>query len=305
MAAIAVVGVGAIGAVCAARLAPRGDLLCCVRTPFRELVVEAPDGVHLRTTPRVETDPARVETAAWLLLATKAHQIEGAAAWLDALVGPDTRVAVLQNGVEHAERVAAWAPPARVVPVVVQCPCQLVSPGHALQRTRAQLTVPAGARGADFAALFAGSDVAVVQSDDFAGAAWRKLCLNAVSGALAALAARPIPEIAHPHKQRLARALARECAAVARAEGVALADAEADAIADAIAGARIGGAPSTLHDRLAGRPIEWDARNGAVVRLAARHGLDAPANRLACTLLREAHRDPRADWLPRFADALL
>lgn len=301
---IAVLGVGAIGTVCAARLAPRGDLVCCVRTPFRELVVEAPGGVRLAASPRVETEPARVGPADWLLLATKAHQVEGAAAWLDALVGPETRVAVLQNGVEHAERVAAWVPPARALPVAVQCPCQLAAPGHALQRGGAQLTVPAGAVGADFAALFAGSDVAVVQSDDFALAAWRKLCLNAVSGALAALAARPIPEIADRRKLRVARALARECAAVARAEGIALSDAEADAIADGVANASRGGAPSPLQDRLAGRPLEWDARNGAVVRIGARRGLDAPANRAACALLREAHRDPASDWLPRLAEAV-
>jgi 2-dehydropantoate 2-reductase len=302
---IAVLGVGAIGTVCAARLAPRGDLVCCVRTPFRELVVEAQGVRHVAASPRVELDPARVGPVDWLLLATKAHQVDGAAAWLDALAGSATRIAVLQNGVEHAERVAAWAPPERVLPVVVQCPCQRAGPGHAVQRGGAQLTVPAGALGAEFAALFAGSDVAVVQSDDFAGAAWRKLCVNVVSGALAALSARPVPEIADPRKQPIARALARECAAVARAEGVALDDAEADRIADGVAGARTGGAPSPLQDRLAGRPLEWDARNGVVVRIAARHGLDAPVNRAACALLREAHRERTTDLLPRLAAAAL
>jgi 2-dehydropantoate 2-reductase len=298
------VGVGAVGAVCAARLAPRGELVCCVRTPFRELEVQAPDGSLLRATPRVETDPARVGPSAWLLLATKAHQIEGAAVWLEALVGERTRVAVLQNGVEHAERVAAWVPPAQVVPVVVQCPCDALEPGRVVQRAPARLHVPAGEGGAAFAALFAGSDVAVTPSDDFRGGAWRKLCLNAVSGALAALAGRPVPEIAHPQRREIAHRLARECAAVARAEGVALGEDEAVSIADAVLAVKRGGAPSILADRLAGRPLEWDARNGAVVRLGARHGIDATVNRRACALLREAQRDRERDLLPRLAEAL-
>jgi 2-dehydropantoate 2-reductase len=301
---IAVVGAGAVGGVVAARLLPRGDLLCCVRTAFRELVVEAPGGVCLRGEPRVETRPERATPARFVLLATKAHQIEGAAPWLEALVGEETRVAVLQNGVEHAERVAPWVSPARVVPVVVQCPCVAVAPGHVLQRAPARLTVPAGEGGAAFALLFAGSSVAVSQSDDFILAAWRKLCLNVVSGALAALGARPVPEILHPRKREIARALALECAAVARAEGAALADAEATATADGIAEMRSGGAPSILADRLAGRPLEWDARNGAVVRLGARHGLDAPFSRRACALLREAQRDRDTDLLPRLAEGL-
>jgi len=300
---IAVVGVGAVGAVCAARLAQRGDLCCCVRTPFRELVLEAP-GARLVSSPRVETDPARVGPAEWVLLATKAHQIEGAAPWLEALVGAETRVAVLQNGVEHAERVAPWVPPAQVLPVVVLCPCVVVAPGHVQQRTPARLTVPAGADGAAFAALFTGSDIAVSQSADFRLDAWRKLCLNVVSGALAALAGRPVPEIDAARRQKIGRALARECAVVARAEGAALSDAEAQEVADRVARMSSGGAPSILADRLAGRPLEWDARNGAVVRLGARHGIDAPVGRRACALLREAHRDRTSDWLPRLAEAL-
>lgn len=301
---IAVIGVGAVGAVVAARLVPRGDLVCCVRTAFRELVVDAPGGVRLVAAPRVETQPARVEPAGWVLLATKAHQIEGAAAWLDALIGAHTRIAVLQNGVEHVERVAAWAPPAQVVPVVVQCPCSLVAPGHVLQRAPARLTVPTGEGGAAFATLFAGSAVAVACSDDFRLEAWRKLCLNVVSGALAALAGRPVPEIDSARRLAVGRALARECAAVSRAEGVALADAEALAIADGVARMTSGGAPSILADRLAGRPLEWDARNGAVVRLGARHGIDTPWSRRACALLREAQRDRHTDLLPRLADAI-
>lgn len=300
---IAVVGVGAVGGVCAARLAPRGDLVCCVRTRFDELVVETPAG-RLVARPRVETSAARVGPVEWLLLATKAHQVEGAADWLRALVAADTRVAVLQNGVEHAQRLAPWVAPERVVPVVVACPCDRIAPGRVIQRAPARLTLSEDPGGRAFAALFAQTDVEARTSSDFAGAAWRKLCQNVVGGALAALSGRALPELAHPRKRELARALALECAAVARAEGAALGDDEACAIADAAVGATRGGAPSILADRLAGRPLEWDARHGAVVRIGARHGIEAPLNRRACDLLAGAHRDPHGDLLPGLAAAL-
>jgi 2-dehydropantoate 2-reductase len=300
---IAVVGVGAIGGVCAANLAAAGRrVVCCVRAPFDELVLEV-DGREQRVAMRVETDPHRVAPAEWVLLATKAHQIDGAAAWLRALIGGETRVAVLQNGVEHVERVAAYVEAARVVPVVIACPATAVAPGHIVQRRAARLTVPDDAGGRAFAELFAGTAVAVERTDDWATAAWRKLCSNVTGGALAALAGVPLPAVRHPRLGELAQALARECAEVARAEGADVPDAFADDIAAQIA-APAGGTPSTLTDRMRGRPLEVDARNGTVVRIAARHGIAVPANARAAELMATAHLDPAVDLLPRFAEIL-
>lgn len=308
VAGVAVVGVGAVGGVCAAHLCElRDDVVLCVRRPFAELRVDAPGRV-LRVRPRIVTRPSELASAAgpaadWVLLATKAHQVEGAAAWLDVAVGPATRVAVLQNGVDHAERVAAWVPRERVVAVVVDCPSEATAPGHVVQRRPARLVVADDAAGRDFAALFAGSDVAVETTADLVTVAWRKLCVNAAGGALAALAGRPLPGIAPADRAALGRALAREALTVARAEGARLDDALADEIADALAAAREGGRPSTLADRLAGRPLEVEARNGAVVRLAARHGLRAPVNARAAALLATCHREP-GDRLPALRAAL-
>lgn len=296
---IAIVGVGAIGGVCAAELATgRDDLVGCVRRPLADLELRGPQGV-LRARVRWETRPERLSPVDWLLLATKAHQVEGASDWLAAGIGAATRVAVLQNGVEHAERVRRWVPADRVVPVVVDCPAKRVAPGRIELRRPARLTVPDGAGGRAFAALFAGTGVSVETTDDWPTAAWRKLTINAVGGAIAALAGRPLPEVRHPGRASLARALARECAAVARAEGARVPPEFAEEVAGRAA-AGIGGMPSILADRLAGRPLEVDARNGAVVRFAARQGLAVPANERACALLADAHLHDR-DLLPEIA----
>ncbi len=301
---VAVVGVGAIGTVLAARLLAAGrDVTCCVRRPFDELRLDAPDGA-IALGARVVTDPAAVTPASWVLLATKAHQTDGAAAWLAALVDDETRVAVLQNGVEHAARVSRWVPRRRVVPVVVQCPAERVAPGHAVQRGGARLVVAADSEGRRFAALLSGTGIDCELSDDFVTAAWDKLCANAVGGALAALSAKPLPEVAHPAKASIARALALECASVARAEGARLSDAAALAVAARIAGATQGGAPSILRDRLRGEPLEWDARNGVVVRLGARHGVPTPVSARACELLADAYRAGGRDLLDDLALAI-
>jgi 2-dehydropantoate 2-reductase len=148
MSVVAIVGVGAVGGTIAAHLcaAGRDEVVLCVRIPFDALVVEGPAGI-LRATPRLVTTPATVQPVPWVLLATKAHQTAGAAAWLHALVTSRTTVAILQNGVEHEQRVAPYADGATLLPAVVECPAVRMAPGRIVQRAPAHLMVPATAEG--------------------------------------------------------------------------------------------------------------------------------------------------------------
>ena len=109
----------------------------------------------------------------WVLLAVKAHQTEGAAAWLRALCGPGTTVAVLQNGVEHRALVGPLAGPATVLPTVVWCPSEVVAPGRVRQRGDARLSVPDDAAGAALAGLLDGGGGQVDRVADFTTEAWR------------------------------------------------------------------------------------------------------------------------------------
>src|SRR5690349_780375 len=117
---IALIGPGAIGATVAAWLAqsPNLALTLCARTPVGLLEIETPGGT-IAAEPKVLTDPAEARPVDWVLICTKAYDAAGAAAWFDGLVGPETRVAVLQNGVEHVARFAPYLPVERILPAVV------------------------------------------------------------------------------------------------------------------------------------------------------------------------------------------
>jgi len=283
---IACVGVGAIGGALAASLAAQGrhELVLCVRQPFERLVVESP-ARRIDVALRCETDPARVGPADWVLLATKAHEVPGAAKWLAELGRPGAVIAVVQNGVEQRARVTPFAGEAEVLPVVVELPAERTAPGRVRMRAGGRLTVPAGPAGQSFAALFADTGFPVEVTPDFTTAAWRKLCLNAASGALCAATARPIEVLHEPGMAELALGLMRECLAVARAEGAALGDEVADEILARCLALPSGSGNSMLYDRRAGRPLELDARNGAIVRIGARHGIATPLNGALCALL--------------------
>ena len=85
-----------------------------------------------------------------------------------------------------------------------------------------------------------------------------------------------------PEQLGLARALAEECVAVGRAEGAELAPGTTDEIVAQLAAMPPDLGTSMLFDRLAGRRLEWDARNGVVARLGARHGIPTPVSARSC-----------------------
>ncbi len=294
---VAIVGVGAIGSSLAACLAAAGRvrLTLCARAPLHELVVESASGTFRARLP-VATRPDEIGVGAvasgdggdggvdWVLLATKAHQTEGAAPWLRALAGRGARVAVAQNGVEHEARVRPYVGDAPVVPLVVACPADRLGPGRARRRGDVRLTAPEGEHGRAFRALFEGADARVECASDFTTAAWAKLCLN-VPAAVAALAASPMGVLRRPDVAALARGLVDEAVRVGCAEGARLDDLLAASIVEAIAQGSPDARPSLVQDVLARRPLEYDARNGAVVRAGARHGLPTPLNAALTALL--------------------
>lgn len=282
---VAVVGLGAIGTRLTVELARASgcELLACARRTAPSLVLEGSDE-PLACSPRIETSPARATHVDWVLLCTKSHQIEGAADWLRALRRGDTLVAVLQNGVEHRERLAGLVPAELVVPVVVEAPTERIGSERVRARGPARLFVGRGERRARFAALFVGSNVSVNEVDGFDALAWAKLVHNC-AGAARALEARS--ELAAALGRReLATRLAAETVDVAAELGVRLPSGTLDSAVTAALALGEDRRTSLEADLLAGRPTEVDARNGAVARFGRERHLDERWNELALQFLR-------------------
>ncbi len=285
---IALIGPGAIGGLVAAWLCQddRNQVTVCARTPIQHLQLETPDGV-IEARPTVLTQPEQGHTADWILVATKAYDSDSAAAWISDLMGEDTRVAILQNGVDHVERFSGYLPAGRILPVVVDCPTERVEPERIRQRGPATMVVPDSAIGSAFTELFAQTEIDATTDQDFVTVAWRKLCINA-AGAMNALTLEPA-RIAHdPHAEMVMRKLVLEAVAVGRAEGAKLDESIADEVVHHYQNLP-GDSVNSLHaDRLAARPMEIDLRNGVIVRLGRRHGISTPFNEMAVALLKSA-----------------
>jgi 2-dehydropantoate 2-reductase len=284
MARIAIVGVGAIGGVTAALLQQAGhELLLCTRRPMYGLSVDTPDGL-VKVQASFVTAPSEAFEVDWVIVATKAYDVAGAAKWLERLCSKGAPVAVLQNGVEHQERFAPYVPMEKILPVMVDCPAERQASDSVRQRGVMHLKVSDNALGRDFVKLFAGTPADATTVPDFLSVVWRKLCFNS-AGVLSALVRQPAGVVREEAMGEVALQIIRECAAVARAEGATLEENVAEVVLAAQRAAPADSINSMLADRQAGRPVETDARNGVIVRLGRKHGIATPANSMAVALM--------------------
>ena len=304
---VGVVGAGAMGCVYAALMADAGNEVWAVDTWQVHVDAIAANGLRLEGASGCRTvavgataDPADAGPCDLVIVATKAPQVEAAATSARALLGPETPVLTIQNGLGSAAKVARVVGPERViVGVVAGFGASITAPGHAHHNGMelVRLGEPGGAvtpRLERIAALWRDSGFPVRCFDDIDQLIWEKLVCNVCFSGTAALTGLTVGEImADADAWPVASGCAREAYRVARARGIRL------EFEDPVAyvrdfGARIPGArPSMLLDHLAGRRSEIDAINGAVPPEALALGLEAPYNTVVSALVRA--REARFD----------
>jgi len=286
---IAVIGLGAIGGIIAGSLAATGrhDVVVCVRSRIEHLTVERLDD-KVEVAIRALTEPAGAEPVNWVLLCTKTHQTPAVSPWLARLCGPQTRVAVLQNGIDHAGRLASLVGMATIVPTIVYYNGERLAPDRMRLRSAKEhdLIVRNDADGERFAELLTGTPLRVLRTTDFDTLAWRKLLMNVIANPITALTMQRQAVFRRDDIQTLCLAILEEAAAVGRADGARLAPDEARQVLATLLTFPADAGTSMLFDRLAGRPFEADALTGAVVAAGEGHHIPTPLNSMLLTLLR-------------------
>ena len=290
---IALIGPGAIGSTVAAYLSAAGHaVVLCGHTARESIEVRPDDHDPIVLAEPVHTDPAEVDGPVDVVfLAVKDTQNEQAGAWLQRLCNEHTVVCALQNGVEQVERVGRFCPSSTVVPAAVWISSEVQPEGWVRVRTEPRLVLPDTEAAATLAELLRGAGVTVELDPDFSTAAWRKLLVNAVV-AVMVLTGRRAGAFRRDDVAALGRRYLAECLAVARADGANLGDEVIDEIVGMLAQAPPDITTSMLTDREANRPLEWDIRNGVILRKAAAYGLATPISEVLVPLLAAASDGP-------------
>lgn len=289
---IALVGPGAVGTTVAALLYKAGhSVLVCGRTP-RDSIELRPDGADPIVVPGpVHTDPGDVGPGDVVVLAVKATQNDAASGWLARLCDEHTIVVVLQNGVEQVEQVQPHCPASPVVPGIVWYSAETQPDGWVRLRTEARLVLPSGPSAQTVAELLRGAGCHVDCDPDFITAAWRKLLVNALAGFMA-LSGRRSGMFHRDDVAELSRRYVAECLAVAQAEGARLPGDTIDELVEMFRQAPEDMGTSILADREGRRRMEWDIRNGVIVRKGRAHGLATPISDVLVPLMAAASDGP-------------
>jgi 2-dehydropantoate 2-reductase len=289
---IAIFGAGSVGGYFGARLAraghdvvfiARGEHLRAIQT--RGLKVDSPKGDFLVQPAHATDDPAQAGTADVIILGVKAWQVPDAALAMRPMLGPETFVIPLQNGVEAPDQLAAAAGPGRVVGGLCRIISMIAGPGH-IRHGGMEPTVIIGEldrrpsdRTERLRAAFEAAGVATEVAVDIHAALWEKFLFLAPLSGVGAVTRAPFGIMRSvPETRQLLVSAMQEISAVARARSVAL---PADAVDRALAtvdAAPAEGSASMQRDILAGRLSELESQNGAVVRLGGEAGVPTPVN---------------------------
>lgn len=289
---VTVIGAGGVGGYFGGRLVQAGVDVTFVARGAQLAALNA-GGLRVRSVRgdfafpvRATHDLASSGTADFVLVTVKSFETEHVAAMLGPLVGEDTAVVSLQNGVDNEERLAAVLGEDRVIGGVAHIFSTITEPG-VIDHTGGPASLVVGEwrggtsrRVASLVEAFRAAEVTADDSANIRAVLWSKFAFICAQGGATAAVRLPIGEIrSQPASRALFHNLAAEVCAVATAEGIDLpADLPAQTLA--FADALEPGAHSSLHhDLVHGRPMELDALLGEAIRRAEHRGVEVPTSR--------------------------
>jgi len=290
---IAAMAAGAVGGYFGARLAAAGhDVFFIARGAHRDAIAKSGlkiesllGDLHLPK-PNVTDDPAKVGPVDIVLFAVKLWDTEKAAEQARPLVGENTRVITLQNGVDSVERIAPILGIEQTIGGLASISASIVAPGaikHTSQPAKLRFGHPDKRADDKLNAFVDASKAAkldIALAADIQRELWEKfIFLTALAGSTASLRSSIGPIIADPELRGFFRALMEEAFAVGKAKGVALNTAFLDEqMRFVVNQIEPGRKASMAYDLERGKRLELDWLTGKVRALGRRLGIPTPAS---------------------------
>jgi 2-dehydropantoate 2-reductase len=297
---IAVVGAGGVGGGFGADLAKagadvifiaRGAHLAAMRS--EGLKIQGGRGeTHLVPT-RATEDPAEIGQVDIVLFCVKLWDVESAGQKIRPLIGPDTAVIPLQNGIDAAERLIPILGPDAVMGGVAQISASIVGPGliqqvgSFMRMIFGELDGKRRQRAEDFLALCLKAGFDATLSEQILTELWMKFILLASNASIMALARQPIGKLRDdPDLRPIFIAAYRETIDVGRASGVALPADALEKILDFTSHAPSAMKPSMALDLDRGNRLELPWLGGKVVELGLKLGVPTPTHSMMYAMLK-------------------
>ena len=297
---IAMMGSGGVGGFFGGRLAKagydvsfiaRGAHLAAMREHGLAIENEAQGDIHVPEV-HVTDDPRSLGPVDIVILSVKLWDTEAAAKSILPIVGPNTGVLSLQNGVIKDEILRRVLPESTVMGGVGYVATHISRPGVIHQVGTMQRIIVgeydghASERAKFLHEALVKSGVSAELSGDVRRAIWEKyVFLVGLSATTASMRSTIGPIRSNPQTRAFLLALMREVVAVGRAHGVALPEDYAEARLEFADGLPADMTSSMAHDLEGGNPLEVNWLSGGVVKLGKEKGIPTPANGAVCDIL--------------------
>ena len=297
---IAMMGSGGVGGFFGGRLAntgcdvtfiARGKHLEALRRNGLTIENEAQGNIHV---PKVHAtdDPATVGPVDYVILSVKLWDTESAARAVRPMVGPDTAVLSLQNGVIKDDILKSVLEPRNLMGGVAYVATTIARPGVIRQTGTMQRIVigehdgRASVRAKALHEALLRSGVKAELSEDVRRAIWEKYVFLVGLSATTTTMRRSIGPIReNPQTRAFLLEIMREVVAVGRALGVAIPEDYAETRLAFAEGLPADMTSSMHHDLERGNRLEVAWLSGGVVELGRKAGVATPANRAVCDIL--------------------
>jgi 2-dehydropantoate 2-reductase len=289
---IAFIGIGALGGYFGGLLAKagndvvfiaRGAMLGALRK--NGLRVESPLGDFALPKVQATSDAAAVGPVDAVFITTKAWQVTEAAQQIRSIVGPETVVVPLQNGVEAYDQLAAVLGSANVLDGLCHVIAMVVAPG-VIRHAGPKAVITIGERNnahtprlEKLVECLSTAEIGTRVPDNIQVALWEKFEFVGSFGAVGAVTRAPAGVIRSvPEARSLLERAMHEIVGLARAFGVPVRD---ESVANTMKFAESLPADSTAsmqRDLIAGRPSELEAQSGSIVRLGHARNFPTPVH---------------------------
>jgi 2-dehydropantoate 2-reductase len=295
---ILVMGAGGVGGYFGGRLAQRTsvDVTFIARGPHLRAIQK--NGLQIKSIDEDATldvsafdDPQKAPNPDLILFAVKSFDTPAAIDALIPVVGDETQILSIQNGIENYPKLLDVFGTERVIPGFCKIGTGIEKPGVIRHKKFGEITVGGkdgqiSPRLKKLEALFSEAEIPIHISKEIERRIWLKFAWNAVLNMLTALTQVTVEQLfEYEESEALCHQVFDEVRMVAAEEGIELTD---DDEQQMMASARQldGFTTSTYQDRQKGKKMEYEAFNGAVVRLAEKHNIEVPTNQMLYALFK-------------------
>jgi 2-dehydropantoate 2-reductase len=289
---IAIFGAGGIGGYLGGRLSQAGEEVVLIARgehlqAIKEhgLKVDSIKGDFVATPALATDNPTEAGPVDAVILGVKAWQVLDAAKAMRPMIGPETFVVPMQNGVEATAQLASVLGEKSVVVGLGGLVSYIVGPGHILHAggepyvSFGESDNSTSERTQNLLEAFKNAGVTANIPANIQAALWAKLALMAVNSGIGAITRVPTGQwrsVAGSWK--MAQQVAQEVLAVAAGKGIVM---PSDSLASTVARLEASAPNSTSsmqRDLMEGRFSELEVQTGAVVRLGLEAGVPTPVN---------------------------